>query len=106
MFFGDSIIFWLFAACFLASIGTSLILLERIRQQLNRILPADKRMNVHTPLPRSVKDLVWRTNILAHSLDLLEQHREYYPSSLLRKAYCIAVFSTIPSFIGFAISAR
>ena len=106
MFLGDSIVFWLFATCFVASIGTSLVLLERIRKQLNRVLPADRQASLHPPFPRSIKELIWKTNILVHSLKLLDEHRKYYPSSSLRKSYGVAIFSCIVSFIGFALSAR
>jgi hypothetical protein len=105
MLFGDTIIFWIFSACFTASVAATVILLERIRKQLNRVLPAESQAGFHPALPRSIKEL-WRTNILSHSLDLVEQHRKYYPSSVLRKAFVIALLATFPSFIGLALSAR
>jgi hypothetical protein len=106
MFLGDSLIFWFFAICFVVSLSAVLILWERIRKQLSRALPADRQASLHPPLQWSIKELLLKTNVLHHSLELLEQHRKYYPSSSLRKSFGIALFSIIPSFIGFVISAR
>ena len=105
MFLGDSWLFWLFATLWVMSIGGFLVLLERIRQQVNRVLPDGKKANLDS-WPRSTKEFFLGTHIWSYISKLLEQHRKYYPTSFLRRALIIALVSIVPSFIGFALSGR
>jgi hypothetical protein len=106
MFLGDSIVFWLFGICFAAGIGTTLTLWECIRKQVNRVLPEGKRFASHPPFARSVTDFLFGTGAYGYYAELLEQHRKYYPRSVLRKSVVFAMVSVFPSFIGYVISAR
>jgi hypothetical protein len=106
MFLGDSIIFWLFAICLVAGIGTMLVSLECMRKQVNRVLPDREKGSIQLPWPQSLKEAVLGTHILRFLTELLEQHRRHCPTSSLRKVFFISMISIIPSFIGFAISER
>src|SRR5262245_33497529 len=101
---GHNIVYWFFAMCFASSVGVSLVSLERIRKQLNLVLPPDRQMSLHPPMPHSFGELFWKTNLLVHSLEILDQHKNHYPSSSMRKTYGIALIVATLSFIGFFAS--
>ena len=105
MFLGGTIAFWVSGSCFAVGVAIILISLSRLQRELNRLLPADKRVSLHPPLPHSLGQLIWKTNLLAHSLELLEQYKKCYPSSSLPRILIVALVCTILSFIGFVISA-
>jgi hypothetical protein len=100
MFLGESVVGWMFVACFTAAMIVSFVSLKRICEELNRVLPPDRNVTLYPSWPRSLGQAIWRTNLLAHSLGLLDQHRQHYPSSSLRKVYGIAALSMLPSVIG------
>lgn len=105
VFLGDSIVFWFFGICFAAGIGTGLTLLELIRKQVNRVLPEGKRFKPQPRWPRTWEEYFFGTHVVAHYRELLDQHRKYYPTSVLPKTVSIASLSIVPSFIGYVISA-
>jgi hypothetical protein len=100
MFLEESTSAWPLLACLVAGLIVSFVSLKRICEELNRVLPPGKKVTLYPPWPRSLGQAVWRTNLLAHSLVLLDQHRQHYPSSSLRKVYGIAALSMLPSVIG------
>jgi hypothetical protein len=100
MFLGESIAAWLFVACLIAGLIVSFTSLKRVCEELNRVLPPDRKVTLYPPWPRSFGQAIWKTNLLAHSLVLLDQHRRRYPSSSLRKVYSIAALSMLPSVVG------
>ena len=100
MFLGGNVVAWPFVACLIAGLIVSFVSLKRICEELNRALPPDRKVTLYPPWPRSFGQAIWRTNLLAHSLALLDQHRRHYPSSSLRKVYGIAALSMLPSVIG------
>jgi hypothetical protein len=104
MFLGDSIVFWVFGLCYAAAIGATLFLWESIRKQVNRVLPETERFNARSHLPRSMKEFLFATHVYAYYGELWEQHRKYYPGSVLRKSVIFAMASILPSFIGFVVS--
>lgn len=106
MFWSETVASSSFAIFFLIAIVLSMGSLERICRQLNLLLPAGRKVTLHPPLPRSFGQLIGKTNLLSHSLELLEQHRKYYPSSFLRKSYGIALVTGVSSLIGFLPSSR
>jgi hypothetical protein len=106
MFLGESILGWLFVTCFIASVVVSFVSWKRICAQLNRVLPSDRKVTVYPPFPRSFRQAIWKTNMLAYSLELLDLHHKYYPSSSLRKIYSVALISAIPSVIGIMVNTR
>jgi hypothetical protein len=91
MFLGESIVTWFFVACYIVCFIVTWVSLKRVCQQLNQVLPVDEKVSLFPPIPRSFGQLVWRTNILTHSLDLLSQHSKHYPASRLRVVNVIAV---------------
>lgn len=105
-FLGNSWLFWLFATLCVTSAEGSLVLLKRIRKQLNRVLPEDKKAILRPPWPRSSKELLLGTRLWPYLRELLEHHRKYYPTSSLRKAVIIAIAGTLCGFIGLALSSR
>jgi hypothetical protein len=100
-----TIAYWAFGSCFVAGVGVILVSLNRLRKELNSALPVGEKVSLHPPLPHSFGQLILRTNLLAHSLELLEKHRKYYPSSSLPRILTVALLCTVLSFIGFVISA-
>lgn len=104
MFWGENIAHVFFVSCFIASVVVIWVSLNRICKELNLVLPPDRKVTIYPPWPRSLGQLVWKTNILAHSLELLDQHRKYFPLSSLRKIYGIALISAIPIMIGIMAS--
>ena len=100
MFLGESIVGWMFVACFTAGMTVSFVSLKRICEELNRVLPPDRKVTVYPPWPRTLEQAIWRTNLLAHSLVLLDQHRQHYPSSSLCKVYGFAALGMLPSVVG------
>jgi hypothetical protein len=100
MFLGESTLAWPFIACLIAGLIVSFVSLRRICEELNRVLPPAENVTLYPPWPRSLGQAIWRTNLFAHSLVLLDQHRQHYPSSSLRKVYGIAALSMLPSVIG------
>jgi hypothetical protein len=105
-FLGNSWLFWLFAALCVASAEGSLVLLNLIRKQLNRVMPGDKKAILDPPWPRSSKELLLGTRLWPYLRELLERHRKFYPTSSLRKAVMIALAGTLAGFIGLALSSR
>jgi hypothetical protein len=78
MLLGVNIAYWLFGCGSAAGVSIIMVLLNRLQKELNIVLPADKKVSLHPPLPHSFGQLIWRTNLLAHSLELLEQYKKYY----------------------------
>jgi len=79
--------------------GTLLFSLEHVREQVNLVLPADQRVSWHPPRAKSFGQLVSKSHILAHYLQLVDQHRDY-PSISLPKALGIAIAGSVVGFIG------
>jgi hypothetical protein len=94
---------WFFGICFAAFVGWFLVLLERLRKEIRSALPSNP-VNLPSRLPRSIGQ-VWRYNVISYSLDLLEQHRRYFPESSLPKMLGIALAGAILSFIGLLVTA-
>lgn len=103
MFRGIDFGSWFFGICFAAFVGWLLVLLERLRKEIFSALPSDSPLNLPSRLPRSIKQ-VWSRNIVFYSLDLLEQHRQYFPESSLPKLFGFVLAGTVLSFIGLLIT--
>ena len=91
---------WLFGMCFAGSIGAMWFSLEWMRKRVNLALPSGQRLNWHPPRAGSLGQLVSKSHILAHYLQLVGQHRELYPSSSLPKALSIAIAGSVVGFLG------
>ena len=97
---------WFFGLCFAASTGALMLLLNHLCKQLNSALPPGQKVTLHPPMPRTIGQFFWRTNILAHSLQLLDQHRQYYPASSISKVLGLALIAALVSFAGFVLTAQ
>ena len=86
-----NIAFWLVSTCITAGVVAIGFSWERMRRQLNQVLPSEQRVTFYPPLPQSFGELVWRTNDLGHFVAVLDQYRKIYPSSPLPKKVAIAV---------------
>jgi hypothetical protein len=86
-----NITFWLIATCMVAGFGAIGLSWERMRRQLNQVLPSEQRVTFYPPLPQSFGELVWKTNDLGHFVAVLDQYGKIYPSSPLPKKVAIAV---------------
>jgi hypothetical protein len=101
---GNSWLFWLFATLFITSVEGAFVLLKRIRNELNRVLPANKKAILDPPWPRSSKELLLGTKLWPYLFELLKQHREWYPTSSLRKAVIVAIVGTVAGFAGLFVA--
>src|SRR5215470_10139796 len=100
MFFHNSPIYWFLATCSAVSLSSGLILLERIRKQVYERLPADLK-SFYSPSWRSImKRSVRLPGFRGYSRVLLEQHRQHYPSSSLRKSFGITLWTAVISAVG------
>jgi len=86
-----NIAFWLVATCMVAGFGVIGFSWERMRRELNRVLPSEQKVTLYPPLPHSFGELVWKTNDLGHFVTVLDQYGKIYPSSSLPKKVAIAV---------------
>jgi len=86
-----NIAFWLVSTCITSGVVAIGFSWERMRRQLNQVLPSEQRVTFYPPLPQSFGELVWRTNDLGHFVAVLDQYRKIYPSSPLPKKVAIAV---------------
>jgi hypothetical protein len=104
MFSGASVAYWLFGMCFARSLGVSLVSLERMRKQVNLVVPAESAVSWRRPLPRSLKQFMWDGTIVGFSLEVLDQHRRHYPASSLPSVLGGALIGTILSFVALALA--
>jgi len=104
MLWGANVAYWLFGMCFAASVGVSLVSLERMRKQVNLVVPSDSAVSWYGPIPRSLKHFMWDSTIVGFSLEVLDQHRRHYPASPLPNILGAALISTFLSFIGLALA--
>jgi hypothetical protein len=86
-----NIAFWLVSTCMVAGVAVIGFLWERMRRQLNQVLPSEQRVTFYPPLTQSFGELVWKSNDLGHFVAVLDQYRKIYPSSPLPKKVAIAV---------------
>ena len=93
MFGGANLAYWLFGMCFAASVGVSLVSLERMRKQVNLVVSSDSAASWYR-----------HNTIIGFSLEVLDQHRRHYPASSLPNILAVALISTILSFIGLALT--
>jgi len=92
--------YWVFGICIAAGLGAIVFSWERMRRQLNRVLPSEQKVTLYPSLPRSVGELVGRTNELGPFLKVLDQYRRVYPSSSLPKNVALGLIIWIIFFIG------
>jgi hypothetical protein len=86
-----NIAFWLVSTCMVAGVAVIGFSWERMRRQLNQVLPSEQRVTFYPPLPQSFGELVWKTNDLGHFVAVLDQYGKIYPSSPLPKKVAIAL---------------
>jgi hypothetical protein len=89
---GENPAYWIVGFGFVASLGTGLFTLERMRQRLNRELPAVNPLAFWAP---SIMDAFSKMYT-----GIFDEHRRDYPLSNLRKICAVAFLSTIPCFLG------
>jgi hypothetical protein len=99
-----NVAYLLLGTCIAAGLGAIGFLWERMRRQLNRVLPSEQKVTLCPPLPRSFGELVGKTNKLSHFLNVLDQYRKVYPSSSLPKNVALGLIIWILCFIGILAS--
>jgi hypothetical protein len=104
MLLGNSWLFWLFATLFITSVEVALVLLKRIHNELNRVLPENRKPILDPPWPRSSKELLLGTKLWPYLFKLLEQHNNYYPTSSLPKVLIVALAGTAVGFAGLFVA--
>ncbi|MCU1270211.1 MAG: hypothetical protein JWN74_1505 [Acidobacteriaceae bacterium] len=99
-----NVAYWLLATCVAAGLGAIGFLWERMRRQLNQVLPTEQKVTLYPSLPtmpKSFEELVGQTNELGPFLKVLDQYRKFYPSSSLPKNVALGVVIWILTFIAF-----
>lgn len=99
-----NVAYWVFGLCFAAGFGAIGVLWERMRRQLNRVLPSEQKVTLYPSLPtlpKSFEELVGQTNELGPFLKVLDQYGRVYPSSSLPKNVALGVVIWIICFIAF-----
>jgi hypothetical protein len=78
-------VYGIFCTCIVIGFGVLGFSWERMRQQLNQVLPSEQKIAWYPPLPQSFGNVVLKTNELGYVLNVLDQYRKIYPSSHLPK---------------------
>jgi hypothetical protein len=99
-----NIAFWLVSTCMVVGFGAIGVSWERMRRELNRVLPSGQKVTLYPSLPTvpmSFEELVGQTNELGPFLKVLDQYRKFFPSSSLPKNVAFGVVIWILCFIAF-----
>jgi len=99
-----NVVYWLFGTCVVAGFGVIGFSWERMRKQLNQVLPSGQKVAMFPPPARSFEELVWKTNGLGHFLTVLDQYRKIYPSSSLPQNVAMGVVAWILCFMALLAS--
>ena len=99
-----NIIYWLFGACITAGFGAIGFSWERMRRQLNHVLPAEQKLTFYPPLPHAFGDFVSKPNDLGHFVTILDKYGKTYPSSSLPKKVAIGVIVWVLCFMALLAS--
>lgn len=91
--------YWFFGSCVAVGFGAIGFSWERMRKQLNQVLPSEQRVSMFPPPSKTLEELVWKTNALGHFLDVLDTYGKIYPSSALPKKVAIGVVIWILCFM-------
>jgi hypothetical protein len=96
----ESVLSWASGLGFAAGFGVMMFSLERMRQQVNRMLPPDQRIQWGG---RNA----WRTFGMAKfdfCFEVLDKHRESYPASRLRQRCGFGLLGMMLAFGGLGLS--
>ena len=104
MFWSEVVISLTFVILFIADLIVIFECWKHMCNQLNSVLPPEKRLTWYLPARHSVGDIVLKANLLAYSMEILQKHRQYFPSSRLRKIYSTALIAAIPVFVGIILT--
>lgn len=96
--------YWFFGSCVAVGFGAIAFSWERMRQQLNLVLPSEHRISMFPAPARTMEELVCKTNGLGHFLEFLDQYREIYPASSLPRKVAFSVVIWILSFMALLAS--
>jgi hypothetical protein len=92
-------VYWFMCACVVVGFGSLAFSWERMRQELNQVLPSEQKIAWYPPLPQSFGQLVWRTNELGYVLNVLDQYRKFHPLSSLPKKVAFGLVIWILCFM-------
>ena len=93
----------LFGVCFATGVAVVSLSLERMRKEINRLLPPEKSID-YWPKVWRLGDLLMKSNIAYVSLEVIDQHRVRYPASRLRKIYAFGLLGTVLAFVGLILT--
>jgi hypothetical protein len=94
-----------FGIALAASVGWFFLLLQKVRAQLNSVMPPHQKVSPYPKFPRTFAQ-IWRNNMINHSLHLLDQHHNYFPTSPLPRKLGISIACMILSFLGIVATAQ
>lgn len=86
-----NLLYWLLAACITAGFGAIGFSWERMRRQLNQVLPAEQKLTFYPPLAHVFGDIAWKSHDLGHFVTVLDKYGKIYPSSSLPKRVAFGV---------------
>jgi hypothetical protein len=99
-----NIVFGLVGASMVAGFGAIGFWWERMRRQLNQVLPFEQRLTLYPPLPQAFGDIIAKPNDLGHFVTVLDKYGKTYPSSPLPKKVALAVVVWILCLMGLLAS--
>ena len=99
-----NLVYWVFGACAIAGLGTIAFLWERMRRDLNLALPAEQKVSIYPPPPKSIREMIFRSNDLGHFIEVLDQYEDIYPNSSLPKKLAFGLIAWILCFMALLAS--
>jgi hypothetical protein len=99
-----NLVYWVLGACAIAGLGAIAFLWERMRRDLNLALPAEQKVSIYPLPPKSIREMIFRSNDLGHFIDVLDQYEGLYPNSSLPKKLALGLVAWILCFMGLLAS--
>jgi hypothetical protein len=99
-----NLVYWVFAACAVAGLGTIAFFWERMRRDLNLALPAEQRVSIYPSLRKPLAEIFLGSNDLGHFIEVLDQYENIHPQSRLPKKLALGLVAWILGFLGLLAS--
>jgi hypothetical protein len=99
-----NLVYWVFAACAVGGFGAIAFFWERMRRDLNLVLPAERKVPPYPPVPKSLDEIILKSNELGHFINVLDQYEDIYPHSALPKKLALGVVAWIICFMALLAS--
>jgi hypothetical protein len=90
-----NLVYWVFGACAIAGLGAIAFLWDSMRRDLNLALPAEQKVSIYPSPPKSIREIIFRSNGLGHFIDVLDQYEDLHPNSSLPKKLALGLVAWI-----------